>query len=83
MEKHIITSIGVSRINMLADTKSEILVAQKEASQVIQKLYTEYNEISREFDKRNKLLKEDAKVKEKIVPLKYQEWEQEKSSTVM
>jgi hypothetical protein len=78
MEKHIITSTGVSRVNMLADTKNEIFVAQKETSQGIQKLNTEYNEMSREYDKRNKLLKEDEKVKEKIKVLKYQEWEQER-----
>jgi hypothetical protein len=34
--------------------------------------------LSREFDKRNKSAKEDAKVKEKIKTLKEQEWEQER-----
>jgi hypothetical protein len=55
MQKHNVASTGVSRVNMLSDTKNEILVAQKEASQAIQQLNAEYNDSSREFDKRNKL----------------------------
>jgi hypothetical protein len=55
---------------MLADTKNEILVSQKEAFQAIQQLNAEYNQLSREFDKRNKLAKGDANVKEKIKTLK-------------
>jgi hypothetical protein len=34
--------------------------------------------LSREFNKRNKFAKEDAKGKEKIKDLKEQEWEQER-----
>ena len=78
MSRHLINSVATSRINTLADTKNEILVSQKEATQAINQLNAEYNELSREFTKRNKLAKEDAKVKEKIKDLKEQEWEQER-----
>jgi hypothetical protein len=41
MKKHIITSTAVSRVNMISDTKNEILVSQKEASQAIQQINME------------------------------------------
>jgi seryl-tRNA synthetase len=75
MLRHLISSVPTSRINTLADTKNEILVSQKETTQAINQLNMEYNELSRDINKRNKLAKENAKVKEKIKDLKEQELE--------
>jgi hypothetical protein len=75
---NLISSIIVSRLNSIGSNRSDILSKQRKASQSIQQLNAEYNSLAREYDKRDKLMKDNLKIKGKLESLKQQRVEQEK-----
>jgi DNA repair exonuclease SbcCD ATPase subunit len=78
MSGNLISSTAVNRLNTIASTITEIINKQKGASQAIQQLNPEYNALQKEHEKRDKLLKENLKIRDKLAILQVQRIEQEK-----
>jgi hypothetical protein len=78
MSRNLVTSTAVSRLNAISTNGNEILNKQREASQAIAQLNTEYIVLRREWKKRDKQIKDDSKVKEKLENIKINRKEQEK-----
>jgi hypothetical protein len=70
MSRNMISTAAISRLNIISTNRNEILNKPREASQAIAQLNMEYYILSREFDKRDKQIKEDSKVREKLEIIK-------------
>jgi hypothetical protein len=66
MSRNIVFTTTVSRINAISAPRAGIINQQKEASQAIRQITMEYNDVQRKYEKRDKQLKEDAIIKDKL-----------------
>jgi hypothetical protein len=78
MSRNMISSVAVSRLNAVAANRTDILAKQKEASVALQHLNTEYNDLQKEWNKRDRQIKEDDKIKAKLEDIKEKRREQER-----
>jgi hypothetical protein len=69
---------ATSRINSLSSRRNEILIKQREASQVLTQLDIQYNDLYRKLEANDKLVRNDIKVREKIKDLEEKRDEHEK-----
>jgi hypothetical protein len=72
-----ISSTEVSRLTTISTNRNEILNKQREASQAIAQLNMEYQVLSRDFEKRDRQIKEDRNDREKLDIIKEKRKEQE------
>jgi flagellar biosynthesis component FlhA len=78
MSRNMRTSTAVSRLNTISNNRKEILNKQREVSQAIAQLNTEYNTLMEEFEKRDIQIKKDSKIKKKLEIIKEKRKEQER-----
>jgi hypothetical protein len=64
MQRNLITSTGISRINAIDANRNDLIKQQNEASEVIRKITADQEDLQRKFDKKEKLVIEDRKVRD-------------------